>query len=228
MPTLGVPNSRLSHPDPCRDPCHTLVPFTKKEVIFQWAGPLLSPGPSLVSMAPHCHIPAVPPWACFSSPCQADGESLEGFYLLAAFVTFANGSQGLSSISDRTPRRGKTPQPLSLDALLSLSFWCPLRISHLLTLHPPTSCFLHFSVLSPFTPQPQTAWLPRLSYPHFLLPPSLSSDHPPPQLPHTSRSSVHEHHFSSFELSAAKRGPWGERSAIWSMCVTAFFPTKFS
>lgn len=138
-------------------------------------------------------------WACISSHCQADGESLEAFYLLTAFATFTNGSQSLLPISD--PPRGKTPalQPeWSSQPFLLVP---PEDLTSLSCLHPRPVFFI-FSVLSPFRQpsdhpppplsHPQTTWLPHLS----LLISFCLSPHPQPppahpQFPHTSLSSIH-------------------------------------
>lgn len=106
------------------------------------------------------------------------GDSLEGFYLLAALSL----SQMVPKASDQslnTPR-GKTPRPSSHPQpgwSSDLSFWCPLKISHLLISHPP----------SPLTPHPETAWLPPLplsslcppSFPCTPTPPAQSTPHAP-------------------------------------------------
>ena len=130
-------------------------------------------------------------WACIPSHCQADGENLEAFYLLTAFATFTYGSQSLFPISD--PPRGKIRlQPFSLNGLLSLSFWFPLRISppYLASTHNLFSSFFQFSLHSD---SPQTTHhLPSLTLrplgslislsPHLLLPlsPSSAPTHAPP------------------------------------------------
>lgn len=137
-------------------------------------------------------------WACISSPCQADGESLEGFYPLTAFVTFPNGSQSLLPISD--PPRVSVPYHSALQPEWSSQPFLlvpPEDLTSLSRLHPRPVFFI-FSVLSPFRPpsdhpppplsHPQTTWLPHLSLPPGLLLPLSPSSAPtqpnPPVPPH--------------------------------------------
>ena len=78
--------------DPCKNPFHALVPFTKKRSFFNMQDLSWAAGQSLISEGPRFYLHTVP-GAGSSSPCKEDGERPRGSYLFDICGTFPNGYQ---------------------------------------------------------------------------------------------------------------------------------------
>lgn len=214
---------------------HTpLLSLTTFMVVPSWP-PLepLSPSylfPKRDHFSTHRTLPGLQVIGLYGAPClflppyQTDGETLEDFYLLAAFSSSPTGSQSPFAISYSQGIRSLNPAtqmvylPTAFPSSAPFSFYHPPlpRISRLLILYPHCSVFFifQFSVHSLLTFRPLGS---------FLCPVSISFClHSRPALQSSwtflSVQSTEQHHSSP--LQNAKQVPWGGRSATLSTCVT--------